>query len=188
MYLSRKSWVLIGTSKGGSTLHAGSQSSEASGFYTRTSPTYIQQQRDTGQNRKRNGSKIMAVDKKVLKTCVVCKRKFLGWFSEKYCSDDCRIEGTRLKNRNRQRKSRKVLDLREGAISQQLGELGLGDTQYPMYNHELVTTMYANLNLYHGRDGKRHVRSYYDLLREIAKLNGGDTSKILSRLAPREQN
>ena len=83
----------------------------------------------------------MAVDKKVLKTCVVCKRKFLGWFSEKYCSDDCRIEGTRLKNRNRQRKSRKVLDLREGAISQQLGELGLGDTQYPMYNHELVTTM-----------------------------------------------
>ncbi|TMI31678.1 hypothetical protein E6H28_04260 [Candidatus Bathyarchaeota archaeon] len=101
----------------------------------------------------------MAVDKKVLKTCVVCKRKFLGWFSEKYCSDDCRIEGTRLKNRNRQRKGRKVLDLREGAISQQLGELGLGD-----------------------------VRSYYDLLREIAKLNGGDTSKILARLAPREQN
>src|SRR3989441_3483234 len=130
----------------------------------------------------------MAVDKKVLKTCVVCKRKFLGWFSEKYCSDDCRIEGTRLKNRNRQRKGRKVLDLREGAISQQLGELGLGDTQYPMYNHELVTTMYANLSLYHGRDGKRHVRSYYDLLREIAKLNGGDTSKIVSRLAPREQN
>ncbi len=106
----------------------------------------------------------MAVDKKVLKTCVVCKRKFLGWFSEKYCSDDCRIEGTRLKNRNRQRKGRKVLDLREGAISQQLGELGLGDTQYPMYNHELVTTMYANVSLYHGRDGKRHVRSYYDLL------------------------
>ena len=130
----------------------------------------------------------MAVDKKVLKTCVVCKRKFLGWFSEKYCSDDCRIEGTRLKNRNRQRKGRKVLDLREGAISQQLAELGLGDTQYPMYNHELVTTMYANVSLYHGRDGKRHVRSYYDLLREIAKLNGGDTSKILARLAPREQN
>jgi hypothetical protein len=57
-----------------------------------------------------------------------------------------------------------------------------------MYNHELVTTMYANVSLYHGRDGKRHVRSYYDLLREIAKLNGGDTSKILARLAPREQN
>jgi len=51
-----------------------------------------------------------------------------------------------------------------------------------------VTTMYANVSLYHGRDGKRHVRSYYDLLREIAKLNGGDTSKILARLAPREQN
>src|SRR6266567_9193022 len=60
----------------------------------------------------------------------------------------------------------------------------LGDTQYPMYNHELVTTMYANVSLYHGRDGKRHVRSYYDLLREIAKLNGGDTSKILARLQP----
>ena len=55
-------------------------------------------------------------------------------------------------------------------------------------DHELVTTMYANVSLYHGRDGKRHVRSYYDLLREIAKLNGGDTSKILARLAPREQN
>ena len=130
----------------------------------------------------------MAVDKKVLKTCLVCKRKFLGWFSEKYCSDDCRAEGTRLKNRNRQRKSRKVLDLREGAISQQLGELGLGETQYPMYNHELVATMYANVSLYNGRDGKRHVRSYYDLLREIAKLNGGDMGKILSRLAPRDQN
>ena len=130
----------------------------------------------------------MAVDKKVLKTCFVCKRKFLGWFSEKYCSDDCRAEGTRLKNRNRQRKSRKVLDLREGAISQQLGELGLGETQYPMYNHELVTTMYANVSLYNGRDGKRHVRSYYDLLREIAKLNGGDMGKILAKLAPRDQN
>jgi hypothetical protein len=57
-----------------------------------------------------------------------------------------------------------------------------------MYNHEIVPTMYANLSLYHGRDGKRHVRSYYDLLREIAKLNGGDTSKILARLQPREQN
>ena len=142
--------------------------------------------RDTGP--KTHGYNNMAVDKKVLKTCVVCKRKFLGWFSEKYCSDDCRIEGTRLKNRNRQRKGRKVLELREGAISQQLGELGLGDTQYPMYNHEIVPTMYANLSLYHGRDGKRHVRSYYDLLREIAKLNGGDTSKILARLQPREQN
>src|SRR2546425_1162221 len=122
--------------------------------------------RDKLDTRLRN----MAVDKKVLKTCVVCKRKFLGWFSEKYCSDDCRIEGTRLKNRNRQRKGRKVLDLREGAISQQLGELGLGDTQYPMYNHELVTTMYANLSLYHGRDGKRHVRSYYDLLQQKPRI------------------
>jgi len=145
-------------------------------------------QRRIGTKHSTRFAKEMAVDKKVLKTCVVCKRKFLGWFSEKYCSDDCRIEGTRLKNRNRQRKSRKVLDLREGAISQQLGELGLGDTQYPMYNHELVTTMYANVSLYHGRDGKRHVRSYYDLIREIAKLNGGDTSKLLAKLAPREQN
>src|SRR5207245_11220723 len=121
----------------------------------------------------------MAVDKKVLKTCVVCKRKFLGWFSEKYCSDDCRIEGTRLKNRNRQRKGRKVLDLREGAISQQLGELGLGDTQYPMYNHELVTTMYATLSLYHGRNDTRHVTSYYDLLRAIDKPTGGATGSII---------
>ena len=129
-----------------------------------------------------------ATNRKVLKTCLVCKRKFLGWFSEKYCSADCRLEGNRLKARLRKRKGRKAGELREGVISQQLTELGLAETQYPMYNHELVTTMYANVSLYHGRDGKRHVRSYYDLLREIAKLNGGDTSKMLARLAPREQN
>src|SRR3989475_11415121 len=109
--------------------------------------------------------------KKVLKTCLVCKRTFLGWFSEKYCSADCRMEGNRLKARLRKRKSRKVGDLKEGVISQQLGELGLAETQYPMYNHEIVPTMYANFALYHARDGKRHVRSYYDLMRDIAKLN-----------------
>ncbi len=125
-------------------------------------------------------------DKKVLKTCLVCKRKFLGWFSEKYCSADCRMEGTRLKARQRKRKSRKAGDLREGIISQQLGQMGLSDTQYPMYNHELVPTMFANFSLYHGRDGKRHVRSYYDLLREIAKLNGTSLRQVLADLSPRE--
>ncbi len=59
-------------------------------------------------------------DKKVLKTCLVCKRTFLGWFSEKYCSADCRMEGNRLKARQRKRKSRKVGELKEGIISQQL--------------------------------------------------------------------
>src|SRR5207237_9733709 len=96
----------------------------------------------------------MAVDKKVLKTCVVCKRKFLGWFSEKYCSDDCRIEGTRLKNRNRQRKGRKVLELREGDISQQIGELGIGDKQYSMYEQEIVTQKYDHARTSHGRAGR----------------------------------
>jgi len=125
-------------------------------------------------------------DKKVLKTCLVCKRTFLGWFSEKYCSADCRMEGNRLKARLRKRKSRKVGDLKEGVISQQLGELGLAETQYPMYNHEIVPTMYANFALYHARDGKRHVRSYYDLLRDIAKLNGTNLRAMLANMAPRD--
>jgi len=132
-------------------------------------------------------TRLEATDKKVLKTCVVCGRKFLGWYSEKYDSADCRLEGNRLKARNRQRKSRKAGDLREGAISQQLGELGLSDTQYPMYNHEIVASMFANFNLYHGRDGKRHVRSYYDLLREIAKLNGTNMRTVISSLAPKDE-
>lgn len=126
-------------------------------------------------------------DKKVLKTCLVCKRKFLGWFSEKYCSEDCRIEGRRVKDRFRQRKGRKVLERREGFLAQELGELGLGDRSYPMYNHEPVPTMYANPNLYNARDGRKHVRSYYDLLRDIAKLNGGtELWKVLATMAPRE--
>ena len=128
-----------------------------------------------------------ATDKKVLKTCVVCGRKFLGWYSEKYDSADCRLEGNRLKARNRQRKSRRAGDVREGAISQQLGEMGLSDTQYPMYNHEIVPTMFANFTLYHARDGKRHVRSYYDLLREIAKLNGTNLRTMLAGMAPRDE-
>jgi hypothetical protein len=127
-------------------------------------------------------------DKKVLKTCLVCKRKFLGWFSEKYCSADCRMEGNRLKARLRKRKSRKSSELREGVISQQLVELGLAETQYPMYNHEPVPTMYANFTLYHARDGKRHVRSYYDLLRDIAKLNGTNLASVLANMAPRDQS
>jgi hypothetical protein len=127
-------------------------------------------------------------DQKVLKTCLVCKRKFLGWFSEKYCSADCRMEGNRLKARLRKRKSRKTGELREGVISQQLVELGLSETQYPMYNHEIVPTMYANFTLYHARDGKRHVRSYYDLLREIAKLNGTNLSTILANMRPRDES
>jgi hypothetical protein len=126
-------------------------------------------------------------DKKILKACLVCKRTFLGWFSEKYCSDDCRMEGNRLKARLRKRKSRKVGDLKEGVISQQLGELGLAETQYPMYNHEIVPTMYANFALYHARDGKRHVRSYYDLLRDIAKLNGTNLRTMLANMAPHEE-
>ena len=129
-----------------------------------------------------------ATDKKVLKTCLVCKRKFLGWFSEKYCSADCRIEGNRLKARLRKRKGRKAGELREGVISQQLIELGLSETQYPMYNHELVQTMYANFTLYHAKDGKRHVRSYYDLLREIAKLNGTNLSTMLANMRPRDES
>jgi hypothetical protein len=88
----------------------------------------------------------------------------------------------------RKRKSRKAGELREGVISQQLIELGLSETQYPMYNHEIVPTMYANFTLYHARDGKRHVRSYYDLLREIAKLNGTNLSTILANMRPRDES
>ena len=131
---------------------------------------------------------VEATDRKVLKTCLVCKRKFLGWFSEKYCSADCRLEGNKLKARLRKRKSRKAGELREGAISQQLVELGLSETQYPMYNHEIAPTMYANFTLYHARDGKRHVRSYYDLLRDIAKLNGTNLSSLLAKIAPRDDS
>ena len=98
------------------------------------------------------------------------------------------MEGNRLKARLRKRKSRKSGELREGVISQQLVELGLSETQYPMYNHEIVPTMYANFTLYHARDGKRHVRSYYDLLREIAKLNGTNLSTILSNMRPRDES
>ena len=127
-------------------------------------------------------------DTKVLKTCVVCQRKFLGWFSEKYCSEDCRAEGRRLKDRLRQRKGRKVGERREGLLAQELGELGLGDHSYPMYNHEPVATMYANPSLYHARDGKKHVTSYYHLLRDIAKLNGGtDLWKLLAIMAPKDE-
>ncbi len=126
-------------------------------------------------------------DKKLLKTCLVCQRKFLGWFSEKYCSDECREEGRRVKDRLRQRKTRKVTERKEGLLAQELGELGLGDHSYPMYNHEPVQTMYANVSLYNARDGRKHVRSYYDLLRDIAKLNGGnDLWKILATMAPKD--
>ena len=126
-------------------------------------------------------------DQKILKTCPVCRRKFLGCFSQKYCSDDCRLEGRRVKDRLRQRKTRKVAERKEGLLAQELGELGLGDHSYPMYNHEVAPTMYANASLYQARDGKRHVRSYYDLLRDIAKLNGGNGLwKILAQLAPEE--
>ncbi len=125
-------------------------------------------------------------DTKVLKTCRVCGRKFLGWFSEKYCSEDCRAEGTRLKARLRKRKGRKVGEQREGFLAQELGELGLGDHSYPMYNHEPVQTMYANVSLYHAKDGRRHVTSYYHLLRDIAKLNGGtDMWKLLAAMTPK---
>lgn len=127
-------------------------------------------------------------DKKVLKTCLVCQRKFLGWFSEKYCSEDCRIEGRQVKDRLRQRKGRKIIERKEGLLGQELGELGLGDRSYPMYNHELVPSMFANPSLYHGRDGRRHVRSYYDLIREIAKLNGvNGLRELLSALAPKDE-
>ena len=138
-------------------------------------------------NHNRQEESLETPDKKILKTCLVCKRTFLGWFSEKYCSADCRMEGNRLKARLRKRKSRKVGDLKEGVISQQLGELGRAETQYPMYNHEIVPTMYANFALYHARDGKRHVRSYYDLLRDIAKLNGTDLRTMLANMAPRDE-
>jgi len=98
------------------------------------------------------------------------------------------MEGRRVKDRNRQRKSRKKLERKEGALSQELGELGLGDHSYPMYNHEPVPTMYANPTLYHAKDGKRHVTSYYHLLRDIAKLNGGNGMwKILAQIAPQGQ-
>ena len=97
------------------------------------------------------------------------------------------MEGNRLKARLRKRKSRKVGDLKEGIISQQLGELGLAENQYPMYNHEIVPTMYANFALYHGRDNKRHVRSYYDLLRDIAKLNGTNLRTTLANMAPQDE-
>ncbi len=127
-------------------------------------------------------------DSKVLKTCVVCGRKFLGWFSEKYCSGDCRAEGTRLKDRLRKRKERKVGEQREGFLAQELGELGLGDHSYPMYNHEPVQTMYANASLYHAKDGRKHVTSYYHLLRDIAKLNREtDMWKLLATIAPRDE-
>lgn len=127
-------------------------------------------------------------DKKVLKTCPVCGRKFLGWFSEKYDSEECRIEGRRVKDRNRQRKGRKVLERRDGLLSQELGELNIGETSYPMYKHEVVPTMFANFNYYHAKDGRKHVRSYYDLLREIAKLNGGgDMWRVLATMAPKEE-
>ena len=126
-------------------------------------------------------------EKKRLRTCVVCGRKFLGWFSEKYCSGDCRLEGKRVKDRERKRKSRKLTDLKEGALAQELGELGIGDHSHPMYNHEAVPTMYANAGVYNARDGKRHVRSYYDLLRDIAKLNPGlGLYQVISQMAPRE--
>ena len=48
--------------------------------------------------------------------------------------------------------------------------------------------MYANFTLYHARDGKRHVRSYYDLLRDIAKLNGTNLSSLLAKIAPRDES
>src|SRR5438034_4608348 len=139
-------------------------------------------------NHTRQEESLETTDKKVLKTCLVCKRTFLGWFSGKYCSADCRMEGNRLKARLRKRKSRKSGELREGVISQQLVELGLSETQYPMYNHETVPTMYANFTLYHARDGKRNVRSYYDLLRDIAKLNGTNLSTILANMRPRDES
>src|SRR5256712_7141537 len=152
-------------------------------------PDFIPVQRRHGSDKLPTGKEeaLETTDKKVLKTCLVCKRTFLGWFSEKYCSADCRMEGNRLKTRQRNRKSRKVGGLKEGIISQQLGELGLAETQYPMYNHEIVPTMYANFALYHARDGKRHVRSYYDLLREIAKLNGTNLGTMLANMAPRDE-
>ena len=48
--------------------------------------------------------------------------------------------------------------------------------------------MYANFTLYHGRDNKRHVRSYYDLLRDIAKLNGTNLATVLAKIAPRDES
>jgi hypothetical protein len=152
-------------------------------------PDFIPVRRRLGSDKPELGKEevLEITDKKILKTCLVCKRTFLGWFSEKYCSSDCRMEGNRLKARLRKRKSRKVGDLKEGIISQQLGELGLAETQYPMYNHEIVPTMYANFALYHARDGKRHVRSYYDLLRDIAKLNGTNLRTMLANMAPRDE-
>src|SRR5439155_24095181 len=92
------------------------------------------------------------------------------------------MESNRLKARQRKRKSRKAGDLKEGVILQQLGELGLAETQYPMYNHEIVPTMYAHFALYNARDGKCYVRSYYVLLRDIAKLNGTIHRTILANM------
>jgi len=132
-----------------------------------------------------NRLRLAALDQDFAVGCLVCQRKFLGWFSEKYCSEDCRIEGRQVKDRLRQRKGRKIIERKEGLLGQELGELGLGDRSYPMYNHELVPSMFANPSLYHGRDGRRHVRSYYDLIREIAKLNGvNGFRELLSALAP----
>src|SRR5207247_2986249 len=103
-------------------------------------------------------------------------------------SPDYRIDSNRLKSMLLKPKISKSGELREVVISQQLVELGLSETQYPMYNHEIVPTMYANFTLYHARDGKRHVRSYYDLLREIAKLNGTNLSTILANMRPRDES
>src|SRR5260370_1587420 len=129
-------------------------------------PDFIPVRRRHGSDKLQPGKEhvLEITDRKILKTCLVCKRTFLGWFSEKYCSDDCRMEGNRLKARLRKRKSRKVGDLKEGVISPQLGELGLAETHYPTYNHRLGPTMHANFALYHARDAKRHVRSSYVLL------------------------
>src|SRR5437660_12864393 len=97
------------------------------------------------------------------------------------------MEGNRLKASNQKRKSRKAGDLKEGVISQHLGELGLAETQYPMYNQEIVPTMYANFALYHARDGKRHVRSDCDLLRDIAKLTRTNHRPRLANMTPRDE-
>src|SRR2546428_10773248 len=152
-------------------------------------PDFIPVQRRHGSDKLPTGKEeaLETTDKKVLKTCLVCKRTFLGWFSGKYCSADCRMEGNRLKARQRKRKSRKVGELKEGIISQQLGELGLAETQYPMYSREIIPTMYANIALYHATDGRRHFRSNDDLLRNIAKLNGPNLRARLANRATRHE-
>src|SRR2546430_6014191 len=113
-------------------------------------PDFIPERRRHGSDKTTTGKEeaLETTDKKILKTCLVCKRTFLGWFSEKYCSADCQMEGNRLKARLRKRKSRKVGDLKEGVISQQLGELGLAETQYPMYNLEIVFQAEAGIRLF----------------------------------------